>query len=829
MKKLLFAFLISTSLLGCSGDSVDKSADKLREKSLNQVMFLNAMESVFGCETTQDAVDLVQFNKTNKATYECQLDNNTFVATHEVISKTDGTLQYLFKGFISALIVIGLIVAIKHRSTGTKFLSYNNTGKFLSLVINVFLRYKIRFIWAILIFAGWMIATSLLEELDDEKLYKEKSVEIPHFSVKTVFAKSIYDYQLCVKSSDFNTSNEDPSIRIIKSNNAYKIEAQYRYCELNGGFQIDKEGIEVAKANGLLDFEAFQEQSIVANLKRLFEQTDLVAQRTIIAEPTYDVVRIPQILTCENTPTSYSGLSDEEKSEVVWKDLECASRAFVVATNKFSGMTEERMDTLQTLTGGRRVLLCEGELSNQPFTNREGMKERYKACVSRNCTDGGSIYSCGVALSKFNIANQEKMIDFLSLSTFSVFESEPEIRSAKMFNGTLNAQFVFEENPSPYTVNRKTLATFTVSKIQNSKMSYQAVGNFLNKVDLITLKNAAINFSPMDFISRQLDPGNGGVYGTKRYLSCFTNPFSLFDNKYDCGSLFSESTLVGNVMYVGAGQLTLLNSFLKPKTGRKKLDKTDTSYTTAKEGLKLAGIDRKKAALLLPFLFDEAGGMVFEDVYQENYNQVMGQKGEYFAAMTCITISKACADVVETVADGLYIGYVIFSWVIPLTPLLTFLGLLAAYFAPALFTPITIVIRYIVKYGKNENREDLDKHVMVTQGENLLLKPFAMVVGFIISQLIFYIIAIFFIQDITEYTSEVIDLTSEAGMAGDFLNTIYSMCFVYFFYIISVFLWISYIASVERSDGVVTSSDGKIQNASEMRRYGKAMKFKGLD
>lgn len=828
MKKLFFAFLF-TILAGCSGDSVHRAAEKLDDQPLNKIMFLNAVESLFGCENTQDVVELVQFFRTQKAVYECQGEFNTFVSTYEVVDKTDHTMHYILGVCVFGFVLAAIVFIIKNRSTGTKILTLNTAGEFLGFVIHTAMRAKLRFIFALFCIVGWMLSTGFLKEADDAKLFQEKAVEMPHLSVKNRFAKDIYNYLLCVKSNTFD-SKENPSINILKTNNGYKLEAQYQYCQLNGGFVIDKEGVEIAKANSFFDYEKMQEEQIVKHLNTLISKIDLVAKRTAIAQKTQHQVTIPKLLTCENTPVSYTGLTKEDRYNVIWKDLECAGRSFVLSMNKTKDMTEDRLESLVLISGSRKIHMCDGAFTTQAFTDRKGMQEKYKSCITENCSGSASLYACSVALGKYNKVATKRYMDFLITSTFSIFEDEPDTRSAKMFLGTLNAKTQFDENFTPFTIDRKPMALLPVSLESSSQMSFQDVANFLQFIDLLDLEKAAIEFSPLDFLNRQIDPGNGGIYGTDRYKKCFSNPYGIFDKSYDCGGFTYESKLLGDKFYAGWMQLVLMNKLMTAKEGREKLAKTDPAYTAAKEGMKMAGIKKTALAAILPFMFDDLGGLIFEDVYQENYHEVMGQKGEYYAAMTCVMISKPCADVIDKATDALFIGYVIFSWVIPLTPLFVMTGLIAAYFTPVFFRPMTMVLRFIIQFGKEQNDKSIDKHDVVLESENLILKPMSIAVGFILSQIFFLILAVFFIQDITEFTSSIVEITAtEAGPLGEIIITLYSLFFIYLFYMVSMFLWVAYIASVERRDGVVTTADGKIQNAAEMKRYGKALKGKGLD
>ncbi|MCY1556172.1 hypothetical protein D9M68_929000 [compost metagenome] len=114
--------------------------------------------------------------------------------------------------------------------------------------------------------------------------------------------------------------------------------------------------------------------------------------------------------------------------------------------------------------------------------------------------------------------------------------------------------------------------------------------------------------------------------------------------------------------------------------------------------------------------------------------------------------------------------------------------------------------------------------------EDLILKPLAIGVYFVFSQIMFYVIMVFYIEDIRGFTSSVFGLNAQThGMTGEVIVTVFSLMFVYFFYIVSLMIWISGVNSIDDREGNVTSSDGRIQNAAELRSYAKAMKGKGLD
>ncbi|WP_372821399.1 hypothetical protein ACCE15_19235 [Pseudomonas parafulva] len=829
MKKLIFGFLLAITLVGCSDDTMHTSADKLAAKDLSKNMYFNRLEAEKGCAVAQEAVaSLPTSSKSDSAkpTYECQGDNNTFTSFENILDVKDLTVSTILSGFLFLLLVFGSIVTIKNYSTGNKALTANNLGKGLSFVFNVILRHKVGVILGFIGTYAYMIASGFLDEMDEQKLLKEKSSEIPDFSVKTAFAKSIYDYQICVKASDFKDVDDDARIKIIKTDAAYLIEAKYKYCELNGRFAIDKQGIEIAKANNLFDYEAMQEKSIIENLSKLIESTDLVATRTVIAKKSLDIVKLPEILTCENTPVSYTGLSKEDKAEVIWKDLECASRKFVVNMTKFKGMTEENMDTLAELTGTRRVHICEGEFSEQPYLKRKDMIERYRSCIASNCSE--STYACSVALSKFNQVNQVNQVDFLTTTTFNIFEDEPDARSAKMFLGTLNADLVFDENPPPFSLEKKYIAAINVSTNANGNIEYKDIQSFLLNMKLLDWEKAALNFSITDFINKQLDPDNGGLYGMQRFLDCSKSYFTIDANKYDCGSFVYESKLFGYTLLAGGKQLALMNKLLSPKENFKKLDKTDPAYTAANAAMKTVGIDRKILALALPFLVDNLGGVIFEDVFQQNYHSIMGQKGEYYAAMSCVMLSPSCADAIDLIANLCMIGYVVFTWVIPLSPLLMVIPIMNSYFGRQLYKTITIVFFYIIKYGSDQIRRDIDKHDMWIYLENVLIKPMAIVIYFVYSNIFFYIIMMFIVQDMELFIGDIFRISSEDGMAGQAIIKIFSVLFINMFYMLCLFIWLKCCDSLDKRDGTVTHSDGRIQNQAEFRKHAQAMKGKGL-
>lgn len=829
MKKLIFGFLLTLSLFGCSGDSVHRSAEKLDDDSLDHKMFLNITESLFGCEETKTVVEVVQHWRVQKATYNCQGENNTFVDMHPLIDGSDTILHKLLSVCMLGLMAAYIVFAIKNRSTGTKILSLNTVGLFSGFLIHLVMRYNIRLIFAFFLIAGWMLATGFMKDSDNIKQFQDKAVELPSLTVKNKFSKDLFDYLLCKNSTGFVTS-ENPNLFIVKTGNGYKIQAQYKYCEFDGSFGIDTAGIEIAKKNSFFDYEKMQETEIISELQKLVGRIDLIAKRAAIAQNTLDVVRVPQILTCENTPVSYSGLSNEDKYNVIWKDLECASKPFVLALNKTSGMTEERLETLATLTGSKKIHICDGEFVQQAMTDKAGMLQKYKSCINTSCGGDASLYACSVALGKYNRIDEKVNLDFLTTSTFSIYDEEPEIRSAKMFMGTLQGRTIFNKEPIPFTVDRNPIATLPVSIASDSRMSFQKVGDLLTAFDIIAKEQSVAEFSVSDFLSKQIDPGDDGFIGTTRYFSCLSNPFGIFKDKYDCGGYIYESKLIANKFEALWGQITLAKTLLTPKSGRGKLDKTDPAYTAASEGMKYAGIPKTALAALLPFMFDEVGGLLFEDVYQENYSSIMGQKGEYYAAMGCIMSSKTCADVLDSAADALMIGMIIFGWIIPLTPLFIMTGLIAKYYSKSFIKPMLMIIRFIVKFGQNDQRPDLDKNEVVIECENLILNPLTISVGYILSQILFGVIAIFFIGDIVEFTRSVIEITNgDAGYLGEILTIIFSLIYIYLFYMISMMSWVAYVASVERSDGNVTTSDGKIQSAADLRRYRKATTGRGLE
>ena len=107
MKKLFALFLLLTFLAGCEGDSVHRAAARMAATNLDNNMMLNAIESQYGCPTTESVVSTAQRGITEDARtkYNCQGDNNTFTSVNEPREK----------GFSLIQIIVGIMLVVSHK------------------------------------------------------------------------------------------------------------------------------------------------------------------------------------------------------------------------------------------------------------------------------------------------------------------------------------------------------------------------------------------------------------------------------------------------------------------------------------------------------------------------------------------------------------------------------------------------------------------------------------------------------------------------------------------------------------------------------------------
>lgn len=828
MKKYLALFFLLTFLAGCEGDSVHRAAARMAATNLDNNMTLNAIEAQYGCDMTESVVSTAQRGITEdaRAKYNCQGDNNTFTSVNEPRVKGFSLIQIIVGIMLVPLIFMSFIFAIQNKSTGNNGIPVSFAMTFIEHAFNIIIRFKMVYILLFALVFGIMISNNAQNEIEEQKVYREATIKIPNFSIKTGFALNLFEYQLCIKSNTIpRNSLENPAIRISKEGWGYKIQAGYMNCELNGGFAVDRLGNDIARKNSLFDFEQMQERLVRENLAKLIAKTDLLAQRVAAAEKQMIRRGIPEYLTCDNLPTEFSGMETDDTHEVTMKTLECVSRDFVFNMSKFNGMTEKQIDNLEVKSGGRSVYMCSGEFIKNTGTDLAGIKAKYNACVSDNCNGSGSTYACSVALAKLNSVSDNDNVDFLNITTTGFYEKPINYNSAKMILGTLSATFTMEEEPKPKTPIGQPIATFPSSNAYG-RMSYDATNDFYVKSDQIYAEKNKQGFSISRMIS-QLDPGNGGLFGIDKFFACYNQPYTITPEGFDCQDFQSESKLLGNTFWASANMLTLGNKLLKPNGGRVKEKAEEVGYAAMKGGMKLIGVTKKVTAAFLPFIYSE-GLPVFEDVFEENYQRVMGQRSEYYAAMTCVLLSSSCSSTIDMIASMLYGASVVFNFVIPLSYLFVFIAILAGYLASIYAKGILSGPRYAIKYGSDQSRNDIDKHDSIIDIENVALKPLAILVGFYLSNIFFMMFSLIYIRDPYQFASDVLSMGVDDLFAGKVVASIVALLVIYIGFSACVMLWTNYIASVEHRDGSVTNSDGKFQNAEELKSYAKSMTGKGL-
>lgn len=829
MKKVLALIFLLTFLAGCENDSVHRASARMAaDKEISHDMMLNAMEAQYGCPYAESAVELAQRGVPDeqKAKYICQGDNNTFTSVNEPREKGNTIIQVIVGIVLAPLIVLSIILGIKNRSTGTPILSKNAVMSIIEHAFNLIIRFKMVYILLIAAIFGLMITTNAGYEIKEKMVYREDPIKIPNFSVKTGLALNIFEYQLCIKASTLPSSTTNSSIRISKQGYGYKIKAGYLNCQLDGGFAVDRLGNDIAKKLSLLDYELLQERTVRENLSPLIAATDALAQRVANAEKQIIRRNIPEYLTCENLPTDFSGLEPEDMHEVVMKSLECSSREFVFKMSKYSGMTEKLIDDNEIKNGNRNVYMCSGDFFMHTGTDLAGIRAKYQSCVTANCNGSGSSYACGVALAKLDSVTEDKKINLLTITTSGFYEKPISYRSTKMILGTIATRFTMVEEATPPNDEDQPVASFPSSTV-HGRMSYEATNNFYTQSDLIYAEKNKQEFSISKLIS-MLDPGNGGLFGIDKFFTCYNQPYTVTPEGFNCSDFDSESKILGNTMWASASMLTLGNKLLKPTGGRTKEKAEEVAYGAMKGGLNVLGVTKKATAFFLPFIYSE-GLPVFEDVFEENFQRVMGQRSEYYAAMTCIQLSSSCSATIDTVASLLYAASVVFNFVMPLAYLFAFIAILAGYLAFIYAKGILAGPRYAIKYGSHDMRKDLDKHDSIIDIENVALKPISMFVGFYLSNMFFVVFSLIYIGNPYEFATAVLSIGVDDLLAGKVVASIVALLVIYIAFVsCGVMTWIHYIASVENRDGSVTNSDGKIQNAAELGKYAKTMTGKGL-
>lgn len=828
MRKLLALFIFLTLLAGCEGDSVHRAAERMsNDNSLDKNMVLNAFEAQYGCDVVQDSVERAQrgVSDTGKAKYNCQGDNNTFTSVNEPREKGENIIQTVVKVIMVPFLLLGILVVIQNKSTGNNGIKTNVFIFILENAFNLIVRFKMVSILVFLAIFGLMISKNAQNEILEQKVYREAPIKIPNFSIKTGLALNIFEYQLCIKSNTIPQSNEDAAIRISKIGYGYELKGAYMNCQLDGGFAVDRLGNEIARRYSLLDFETLQERQVRENLAKLIAATDVLATRVAAAEG--EVIRrsVPDFLTCENLPTQFSGMEPEDTHNVVMKTLECVSRDFVFNMSRYSGMTEKEIDNLEAKTKGRNVFMCSGEFVKQTGTDLAGIRAKYQACVTQNCNGSGSSYACGVALAKYNSVFPDEEADLLTIPTTGFYEKPINYNSAKMILGTISVKFTMDEEVKPRKQNGMPIASFPSSSAYG-RMTYEQTQNFYTRSDLFYSEKHKQNFSVSNLIS-QLDPGNGGLFGLDKFFACYNQPYSITPEYHNCQDFPSESKILGNTFWASASMLTLGNKLMKKSDARKKEKAEEVAYSAIKGGISVVGISKKVAAGFLPFIYSE-GLPVFEDVFEENYQRIMGQRSEYYAAMTCSLLSDACSRTIDTIASILYAASVVFNFVIPLGYLLAFITILTGYFAFIYAKGTLAGPRYAIKYGSDQARNDIDKHDSIIDMENTWLKPLAFVTGFYLSNIFFLIFSLIYIGNPYEFASSILSISLNDLFVAKVVASVVALLTIYISFTACVMMWVNYIASVEHRDGVVTASDGKFQNAAELGRYAKSMTGKGL-
>lgn len=840
MKKLVYVLIFTalTAIGGC-GKMQEETHKRAITENQNQDIFNNFTESISpNCEFAQtvikdkSAANILKEDEIS-VNYECQRDANTFNNTNgKVLSRTQLFLTIL------TLVLTGIVLIVTYfEYTAVKMAQNVRRQKnfVVMFLLQLFMGVLVSFFFyiALTVFGyGYEFSTTQGNAIDAASRFRERSESLPNADGKEDRLIGLLEYAICVKSSNFENSNQDSSIRINKSSIGYSIHGLFERCDLAGGVAVDNKGIMISekyKVGG--DYEKLQEQAIINAFRNYLLKADQIATRYVAGDANnfFNGKFKPEEMNC-----SMSSLLSVKTPDLDKRDLEkykvyankCLTDDFIFELNKTPGMTKEALDEHIEETGNKTISICDGTFNTTKVpVKREEIVEQYKACVDRNCTAAASPYACGTALNKYFSTVDDKYSTLFTLPRSDSRRRLVDNSSAEKVSNSINTQFSFLKEEQ-FRASSNSISTINIVK-KPGRMSFKDIEKAFDIGDKSILEKVASVLS-FDNVMNNFH-SDDGAFSSGRYLLCIQYPNST-QGRFDCGNTYEETQRFGYTLSASGFFLKLGLSMYTAPVKRIKPSSADFSYAATEKALSAfipkANVKRVLATYL-PFVTDGVGVIAGDDIYNSNFHSVTGQKLEYYALMALVAMNENASQIVGWVSNVLTASGQFFVYVLPLNDYFMWLTMLTVLIYQLLFAPMTISIHHISRAFTPQEKKHIDRPEAVLWLETLIFTPINIVTCFKIYPLIVMILIKFAFGDLNEFSASLIKW--ESGLGIPLLIMLFSLLLI-----VTLFIAVSKLPTImikqfsSAVHGEASKHDVFAQEVHDMQAMAKSYKGKIL-
>lgn len=477
---------------------------------------------------------------------------------------------------------------------------------------------------SMLVVSGWkestLIANAILEKYLSFRSYFFAEVQLPHFNNKADVMESVFDFLLSASASN---KNADILLTAVEAEGNIVVESysgQYK-----GQFVLgyDKEAVDIAKRNGLLDYRAF----IIDRQKTALESTMLYMQGTVenfgisinktsdkhtFKMNDYDCSVLPTMDLKTFTRTS---LATNYKKKAAM----CGSELYLTEMYKFKGFENKEYLDNKNYLNNRKLEVCvhTNEFSNKIYS-RDEVKEKAKQCIEDACGATGSPFWCSAAIridDKFKTTKSEDLADIFEMAKYFFLEfGIDETKSGQIFGNKF--YFDYSKSDNDYIINTVAPSLFKINLKTTGKAQF--IETTLSEKFWMFIEDASNEIFGMDFgqisiekLTKELFTfGNDGFLGVDKLNACLKYPNQyLIEEKYKCAGNFTENITHGREVFYTSVNLLAYKFFLNFKTGKTKEVAAGEIKQLSKMAGKVLGSKGIRAALFI------AGESMVNDIH----------------------------------------------------------------------------------------------------------------------------------------------------------------------------------------------------------------------
>lgn len=830
MKKFLILF-VCFFLVSCSDNSENdvrkQAADRIAEDQIkvNLNALNNFVESNAGCSMAEFWVEMKQLGRDEKIAYQCQGEN---LPTGNFGFKTIGNL-YIFVSL--AIAILGVIVytvnsfnALKATASHDKRKRQTSSVIIEGIIFGFFIIFfEIVLLAVVSIFTA--IADQHIINEEDSRLLLEDNQGIADKRSKDPVFKSVLDYMVCVNSNEYAESKFSPDIHFFQTDDGIALKARFERCDLNGQWLYDSVGIAVSNAYGVAtDYKTQQGKAIIEALREYVNSASPYAIRISNGdEAVFLKSKFDESLECNEllTAKNVEEYDYDELAKYSAKVNSCLSEKAMTRLLKVPSFNNNNSEW-------KSVNVCSGEeLQKSNLVDRDSATRKIEACISTNCSDivnSSSSYACGVALSKYNTIKDDRWKQLLTVYTLNP-DRQPDYKSAKRPLNSLSAQFSFLEKRTYFLNDGELVDKISVPKHAGSLSRDKIEKIFLSEYNTLFIESSEED--PLEKLSKIFINKNGFA-GTDRFFTCIANLYGRTE-KYSCKSFTYERRLAGATMMATAAMLDGTAMLSKPNKAKAKSKKEEIEISNHKGSLESINIDKRILAFVIPFAAGAAGSMGGEDIFGEQYYDIVGDSKLMFGVALLLMNSPELASLFSLISTGLKAAGTFLIYGYELMYAVLIWTIIVGVIASTAIRSAQHKMESLISIGTNTTRNDLDRSPLSLFLEELGIIIISLPIAYYISINILNVILVFIIGDFRQFGEVTLGVAANQSIS----STIFALFLAFIIFIILLKQTVGYVnyfreIIIAAIHGKLNSVDLKVQGIDERKSFSSAMKSKQL-